>query len=307
LKSIGDLKAPGTDGMPCIFYKKFWHIVGDRIKQEALVVLNGGPMPDGWNETIIILIPKTSPPCMLKDLRLISLCNVLYKLIFKVLANRLKRFLPAIISPSQSAFVPGRLIIDNVLLSFELLHYLKSKKKGIEGLVALKLDMGKAYDRIEWDLLRKMMIQMGFQERWVQLIMKCVTFVSYKIKINGSHTSCFIPQRGLRQGDPLSPYLFILCAHGLSALLHKAEQDGKIQGIKICHGAPSINHLFFTDDSLILMKARVKDLKELKHILEVYERASGQVINKDKSLIIFSLNTRNYVRGSSKGYHLHSI
>jgi hypothetical protein len=187
-----------------------------------------------------------------------------------------------------------------VFLSFELLHYLKSKKKGLEGLAALKLDMSKAYDRIEWDFLRKMMIQLGFQERWVQLIMKCVTSVSYKIKINGSHTSCFIPQRGLRQGDPLSPYLFILCARGLSALLHKAEQDGKIQGIKICREAPSINHLFFADDSLILMKARINNLKELKHILEVYEQASRQVINKDKSSIIFSPNTRNYVRDQVK-------
>jgi hypothetical protein len=140
----------------------------------------------------------------------------------------------------------------------------------------------------------------GFQERWVQLIMKCVTSVSYKIKINGSHTSFFIPQRGLRQGDPLSPYLFILCARGLSALLHKAEQDGKIQGIKICREAPSINHLFFADDSLILMKARINNLKELKHILEVYEQASRQVINKDKSSIIFSPNTRNYVRDQVK-------
>jgi hypothetical protein len=187
-----------------------------------------------------------------------------------------------------------------VFLSFELLHYLKSKKKGLEGLAALKLDMSKAYDRIEWDFLRKMMIQLGFQERWVQLIMKCVTSISYKIKINGSHTSCFIPQRGLRQGDPLSPYLFILCARGLSALLHKAEQDGKIQGIKICREAPSINHLFFADDSLILMKARINNLKELKHILEVYEQASRQVINKDKSSIIFSPNTRNYVRDQVK-------
>jgi hypothetical protein len=180
---------------PLFFYKNIWHIVGDRIKQEVLVVLNGGPMPEGWNKTIIVLIPKTSPPCMLKDLRpisLFSLCNVLYKLISKVLTNRLKRFLAAIISLSQSAFVLGRLITDNVLLSFELSHYLKSKKKVLEGLAALKLDMSKAYDRIEWDFLRKMMIWLCFQERWVQLLMKCVTSVSYKIKINGSHASCFI-------------------------------------------------------------------------------------------------------------------
>jgi hypothetical protein len=180
LECLGDLKAPCAGGMPSIFYKKFWHIVGDRIKQEVLAVLNGAPMPECWNETIIVLIPRTSHPHMLKDLRPISLCNVLYKLISKVLANGLKMFMPAIISPSQSAFVPSRLSTDNVLLSFELLHYLKSKKKGLEGLVALKLDMSKAYDRIEWDFLRKMMIQLGFQERWVRLIMKCVTSISYK-------------------------------------------------------------------------------------------------------------------------------
>jgi hypothetical protein len=181
---------------------------------------------------------------------------------------------------------------------------MKSKKKWLEGLAALKIDMSKAYDIIECDFLRKMMIQLDFQERWVHLIMKCVTFVSYKIKINGSHTSCFIPQHGLRQGDPLppppSPYLFILYVHGLSALLYKAEQDGKIQGIKNCREAPNINHLFFAYDSLILMKARINDLKELKHILEVYERASGQVINKDKSSIIFSPSTRNSVRDQVK-------
>ena len=126
LESIGDLKAPGADGMPSIFYKKFWALVGERVKQEVLAVLNGGPMPEGWNDTIVVLIPKNNSPQMLKDLRPISLCNVLYKLISKVLANRLKKILPNIISPTQSAFVPGRLITDNVLLAYELIHYIYS-------------------------------------------------------------------------------------------------------------------------------------------------------------------------------------
>ena len=112
LDSIGDLKAPGADGMPSIFYKKFWSVIGDQVIKEVLAVLNGGPIPEGWNDTIIVLIPKTNTPQMLKDLRPISLCNVLYKLISKVLANRLKKVMPSIISSSQSAFVPGRLITD---------------------------------------------------------------------------------------------------------------------------------------------------------------------------------------------------
>ena len=152
------------------------------------------------------------------------------------------------------------------------------------------LDISKAYDRVEWIFLENMR-RMGFHHRWVQLIMKCVSSVSYKIKVNDSYTHRIIPQRGLRQGDPLSPYLFILSAEGFSALLQKAECQGKLEGIKICQEAPRVNHLFFADDSLILMRARPSDAQELAHILKIYERVSGQVINKDKSSIMFSSNT----------------
>jgi hypothetical protein len=107
LESIGDLKAPGPDGMPAVFYKKFWQTLGAKVQEEVLEVLNGGMMPAGWNETTIVLIPKVKNPEKITEFRPISLCNVLYKLISKVLANRLKMILPEIISPSQSAFVPG--------------------------------------------------------------------------------------------------------------------------------------------------------------------------------------------------------
>ena len=181
LESIGDLKAPGADGMPSIFYKQFWQLLGERVKKEVLEVLNGGDMPQGWNDTIIVLIPKVKQPEKLKDLRPISLCNVLYKLVSKVLANRLKKILPDIISPSQSAFVPGRMITDNVLLAYELTHHINNRRRGAGGLAAIKLDMSKAYNRIEWPFLKKMMQNMGFQELWIDLIIKCVTTVSYRI------------------------------------------------------------------------------------------------------------------------------
>ena len=177
------------------------------------------------------------------------------------------------------------------------MHLLKSKKKGAGGLAAIKLDMSKAYDRVEWSFLEKMMRKMGFHERWVQLIMKCVSTVVYKIKVNDSYTQRIFPQRGLRQGDPLSPYLFIICAEGLSAMLQKAEHEGKIEGIKICRGAPKVNHLFFADDSLILMRVRESDALELRRTPEVYEKASGQVINREKSSIMFSPNTGQHDRG----------
>jgi hypothetical protein len=128
LNDIGDLKAPRPDGMPAIFFKKLWDAVGTKVQSKVLAFLNGGAMPKGWNYTTIVLIPKVKQPSQLKDLRPISLCNVLYKIISKVLANRMKGFLDEIISLNQSAFVPGRLIIDNVLVAYEMTHYLFNKR-----------------------------------------------------------------------------------------------------------------------------------------------------------------------------------
>jgi hypothetical protein len=130
LDSIGDLKAPGPDGMPAVFYKRFWETVGDTVVEEVLNVLQGGSIPEGWNETIVVLIPKVQTPQSMKDLRPISLCNVVYKLVSKVLANRLKCILNEIISPNQSAFVPKRLITDNTILAYEMSHFMKRTRSG---------------------------------------------------------------------------------------------------------------------------------------------------------------------------------
>uniref|UniRef100_A0A453D5J8 Reverse transcriptase domain-containing protein n=1 Tax=Aegilops tauschii subsp. strangulata TaxID=200361 RepID=A0A453D5J8_AEGTS len=186
LDHIGDLKAPGPDGMPSILYKKHWHFMGDRVVDEVLAVLNGGPIPEGWNETIVVLIPKVRTPSRIKDLRPISLCNVIYKLVSKVIANRLKIILPDIISDNQSAFVPGRLITDNVLIAYELSHFLLGRKKGKEDFAAVKADMSKAYDRVEWSFLEAMLGKLGFKQCWVDLIMKCVSSVKYQINVNGA-------------------------------------------------------------------------------------------------------------------------
>lgn len=124
LDSMGDLKAPGADGMPALFYNQFWDIVGADVVKEVRNFLTGGDILEGWNDTVVVLIPKLPHPERLKDLRPISLCNVIYKIVSKVLSNRLKVILPEIISVNQSAFVPGRLITDNVLLAYELTHYM---------------------------------------------------------------------------------------------------------------------------------------------------------------------------------------
>lgn len=187
LESIGDLKAPGPDGMLALFYKRYWHIVGEEITKDVKNFLNGGDMPQGWNTTTVVLIPKMDNPERIKDLLPISMCNVVYKIASKVLSNRLKVYYLTcdIISPNQSAFVPGHLITDNVLLAYEITHHLQNKRDGKEGYAAVKLDMSKAYDRVEWDFLKKIMLKMGIQNEWVETIMKCIRSVSYHIKVNG--------------------------------------------------------------------------------------------------------------------------
>jgi hypothetical protein len=248
------------------------------------------------NYTFIVLIPKVSHPTKVTEFRPISLCNVLYKLIAKVLANRLKHILPSIISQQQSAFLPGRLITDNVLVAYEALHTMDTRLKGKKGFMAIKLDMSKAYDRVEWNFLEAIMRKMGFATQWIDLIMACVRSVSYSILVNGVPQERIFPSRGLRQGDPLSPYLFLLCAEGLSSLLSSAEQRGTITGLPVARGGTHLSHLFFADDSLLFCRANFLEWCAIHDILEVYERASGQQINRDKTAIFFSRNTKQAFR-----------
>ena len=147
----------------------------------------------------------------MKDWRLIALCNVVYKVVAKVLANRLKRVLNKCISESQSAFVPGRSILDNAMADIEIIHYMKSKVKSKIGDVALKLDISKAYDRIEWTYLKGVMWRMGFSHKWINWTTMCIRTVDYSVLVNGNVTGPIIPGRGFRQGDPLSPSIYYMC------------------------------------------------------------------------------------------------
>jgi hypothetical protein len=148
-----------------------------------------------------------------------------YKILSKVLANRLKPLLNRYISVEQSTFIADRSIIDNVMVAMETIHHMKCKVKGKVGEVALKIDISKTYDRVEWSYLMSVMRKMGFCEKWIKWISMCLNSVQYSILVNGESVGPVIPGRGLRQGDPLSPYLFILCAEGLTTLIKKYEED----------------------------------------------------------------------------------
>lgn len=249
------LKAPGPDGLPALFFQKFWHIVGREVQDLVLKFLNNSEDPHEINKIFLVLIPKGKNPSSPKDFRPISLCNVVMKIVTKVIANRLKHTLGDVIDIEQSVFVQSRLITDNALIAMECFHWFKKKTKGKKGVMALKLDMSKAYDRVEWPFVEQALISMGYPAKMVQLIMRCISMVSYQILINGQPSSSFKPERGLRQGDPLSPYIFILCVDVLSGLLHKAASSKEIHGIKVARSAPQLSHLFFADDSLLFSRA----------------------------------------------------
>ena len=140
---------------------------------------------------------------------------------------------------------------------------------------SMKMDMSKAYDRVEWIFIEKMLIRLGFTQQWVNKLMRCITSVRYSFEINGKSHGEVIPSRGLRQGDPLSPYLFLICAEGLSFLLRQAENKKEIMGLKVARNAPSITHLFFADDSLHFIKASTRSLQALQEIFSLYSECSG--------------------------------
>ena len=220
--------------------------------------------------------------------RPISLCNVIFKLVSKVLANKLKRILGRIISDCQSTFVAKRVITNNILISFEILHYMKSKRQGNTTHMALKWDMSKVYDRVEWDYLKGIMLKMRFHHRWVDLIMVGISFVSYFVLVNGVPLGFIKPSRGIRQGDLLSPHLFLLCSEGL---LKNALQQRLLHGVSISRNGPQITHVLFADDSSLFCKACSSECHTIKEILQIYEVALGQKINCEKSSIFFSTNT----------------
>jgi hypothetical protein len=244
-------------------------------------------MPPAVNETAIVLLPKKDDPELLKDFWPISLCNMIYKIVSKCLVNTLRPLLQDIIEPTQSAFVPGRMIMDNALIVFECLHAIRSGNNACKKYGAYKLDLSKAYDHVDWGFLEGILRRLRFQSKWVQWVMECVTTVRYPVRFNNAPLESFKPSRGLRQGDPLSPYLFLFVADGLSKLLQHEVRQGGLHELHICRRAPGISHLLFADDTLLFFEASEDQAVLINKVLHRYEEGMGQLINPSKCSVMF--------------------
>lgn len=208
VKQMHPDKISGPDGLNPAFFQQFWPILGNEVYTCCRDWLKLNSFPANLNDTNVVLIPKKENACRMRDFWPIALCNVLYKILSKVLANRLKCILPHIISKNQAAFVPDRSINDNVLIVFELIRHMKKSGRGSESDVAIKLDVSKAYDRVDWRFLKKRMHAMGFCRQWIKWMILCMTTVSNDFCFNRASIGLIIPSRGIRQGNPLSPIFF---------------------------------------------------------------------------------------------------
>lgn len=285
---LGATKAPGPDGFNGLFYQTHW----TTIQHDLLCLVNDffhyGKFPPDLNKTLLVLIPKVHHPKSLNQFRPISLCNFAYKVISKVMANRLRPLLEQLVSSEQTAFVSGRQIQDNVFVVHEVLHQFKTRHRKRHFQAILKTDMHKAYDKVEWDFLQAYLIKLGFHPWWVQMVMYCITTTTMSVKLNRESLPYFKPSKGLRQGDPLSPYLFILMANALSTLIHNALMMGHLRGIKLTRSCPTLSHLLFADDSVFFLNGTIIECQNMANILNQYCHASGQVINHNKSGLYFS-------------------
>ncbi|PKI37422.1 hypothetical protein CRG98_042208 [Punica granatum] len=215
-------KSPGPDGLHACFYQSCWDIIGTSVQQAVLQFFESFVLPEGANNTLITLILKTSSPETIFQYRPISLCNTIYKIISKILVRRLRPHLSDLISPFQCSFIPGRRASDNVILLREIIHSFR-RQKGKQRSFVLKLDLEKAFDRLKWNVIRKVLHHFGLPEQWSQWIMSCVSSTSTSVLLNGNCLEPFIPSRGIRQGDPISPYIFIMCMEYLK--IHLVSWD----------------------------------------------------------------------------------
>lgn len=280
LKCLKEEKAPGPDGFPIRFYIEFWNVLGNDVSRALEEFHSKGALCRSLNSSFITLIPKKPQPVDIRDYWPISLLNSFYKLLSKVLALRMEEVMGFIISPTQCAFVKGRQLLDCSLIANESIDFwLKSNFGGL----VCHVDMGKAYDHVNWGFLDWALKQMGFGKKlrfWVRV---CISLASYSLLVNGTSTGLEKGQRGLRQGDPISPFLFNIVMEVLDCLVARAVEVEGLSGCKFRDEELSISILQFADNSLFFIPKKMEEIKNIWSILLLFETISGLRINLPKS------------------------
>ncbi|GJW50352.1 protein LAZ1 [Tanacetum coccineum] len=284
---IGDDKALGPDGFTSTFFKKSWHIVGNDVCNAVRDFFNNGCLLKEINHTFLALIPKVSTPLKVNDYRHISCCNVIYKCISKILANRVIEGIKDVVSDNQSAFIPRRRILDNILVTQELMHNYHNHRGPPR--CAFKIDIQNAYDTVDCAFLENILGCFGFPNAMIRWIMACVSSTSFSFCINGNTHGYFKGNRGLRQGDPLSPYLFTMVMEVLTLILKKRVRNLNLfRYHKQCEELEIIN-VCFADDLFIFARGDVNSARVILESLEEFKLASGLVPSLPKSTAYFNI------------------
>lgn len=283
MKSMKKNKSPGPDGFNVNFFIHTWDIVGKDFINAIRSFFQQGCLLRGVNSTTIVLVPKVPNPSSMNDFRPISCCNTTYKCISKIIASRLKGVLSNIISPCQSAFVPGRRIGDNVLLAQELFR--GYNRSSCPQRCALKIDFRKAFDSVSWEFLIKALYLFKFPPKIIYWIRACITTSWFAVKVNDELCGYFKGAKGLRQGDPLSPYLFVIAIEVLSIIIYEKSSDFRHHWRT---KQTNLTYLCFTDGLLLFCHGDHRSASILKLCLDKFSRISGLHINADKSLCFLS-------------------
>ncbi len=280
---LGGDKAPGPDGFNLQFYQRFWAVVKEDIMTMFGDLFEGKLNSSPLDYSYVCLVPKKEGAVAANDFRPISLINGVQKIISKVLANRLVGVLDDIISPSQAAFLKGRSILDSFATASALIS--RGSNSG-EEFVGIKADFEKAYDRVSWKFLRKALMWLGAEGKWCDWIEQCTTNAKVAVMVNGAPTKWIKTRRGLRQGDPLSPYLFLLVAEGLARLLNEAVSNGLVKGVGPSAEA-KVALVQYADDTFFFCEAKGKQVKNLRFVWHLFEWASGLKINLNKTELYY--------------------
>ena len=225
-------------------------------------------------------------PPLFEIFKPISLVESVYKILAKVLANRLKEVLDQLISESQNSFVGGRQILDSVLIANECVD--SKVKNKIPGVIC-KLDIKKAYDHVNWEALLDLLKRMGFGVRWCRWIHTCISTVQFSVLFNGSPTDFFGSSRGLRQGDPLSPMLFLVMMEVFSKMMKRAEGASLLRGFRVAGrqgGGVGVSHLLFVDDTILFCDANEEQILHVRMLLLCFQAMTGLKVNALKSEMV---------------------